>query len=122
MKFDYYRLKYILSRNPLHTAIIWVGQRRSQKWRRMLRHIIRRYDSAIENVSNEIANEHFHQAIATLAFYLKAISTEAISQCPVFGSTFRRLLARLDWQEIALRVIGEACYENIFGSENEDAN
>ena len=82
----------------------------------------RRCDLAFEHSSDEASCEFYDQAVGTLAFYLKSVSTKAIRQRPLIGSAGLQLLDRVDWQVIAAHVMADAYYEEwiSWGDENAD--
>jgi hypothetical protein len=106
-----YRIKEVLLENPLHTIIILCGYRSSEKWRRHLRHTMLNCELAYRRDSREQFEQSYEQAMFTLAFMLKCISTDALVQRPVVGAAWRWMIARIDWQAIATRQMLDATFE-----------
>ena len=106
-------------RNRWHSVIIWCGNRFSKRWRGWAKHTNLRLELALER-AEELAIERgslqsfncdfdyaYAQASGTLAMVLQAISTDAFCQWPIGGGTCKWMLAQIDWQAVAKRVIIE---------------
>jgi len=67
--------------------------------------------SAAERETREQFERSYEQEMHTLAFILKCVSTDAFGQGPVVGTAWRYLIARIDWQAIATRLMLDATFE-----------
>jgi hypothetical protein len=96
-------------KNPWHTAIIWCGTRFSKRWRRMIKHINFRLEIALERDPLQVFDFDcaYEQATGTLAFVLMAILTDTLCQWPIGDGTRKWMLAQIDWQAIATRILDE---------------
>ncbi len=73
----------------------------------MTSHIIFRSELALERDPLQAFDDAYEQATGTLAFVLMAIFTDVLCQWPIGVGTRKWILAQIDWQGIATRIIDE---------------
>ena len=110
MELYWYRIKDALFRNPLHTAIIWIGYCCSNRWRKELRMAPQFCECllGIDFPDSEDFLKSCNRTKSCLASALNSIAINAFRHWPIVGDTCRRMLACVDWQAIATRLMDDA--------------